>query len=237
MEYDINTKYKFEKRCIEHLNERLVSLLQMQDYRLEKKRYQKVTRLLIKKIAKKGFLRTHAFFVNWVTELFEDGELSRKSLQEICSELPWSWDQTKKYCDALEENGLLQYTRDSQGRKVCVLNLEYFFRDAIKDIPSQELRLFYYLKYRKKIPNNHLLHLKKAITNYSTKIAKLKKAKKKIKKMKEEILPAKQHQIEQKADEIANLYWHSVNKKGSSVTKKIESILIKDPSLVFSLDY
>ena len=35
--------------------------------------------------------------------------------------LPWSWDKTREYLDSLEEIDIVQYSRDSCGRKICTL--------------------------------------------------------------------------------------------------------------------
>lgn len=227
----------FEKDCIELLHENIAYLHREQDYKLVKKDNQRDLSLAIKTIAQKGFIRTHAFLVNWTSELFEKGELSSKSLHEICSALPWSWDQTKKYCDALEENGLLIYSRDATGKKNCSLTLEDFFSNKFARVSLQELRLFHCLKHQKKIPKGVLVDLKEATRNYYSKLAKYDEKREELEDEKKRILPADKQSIEHLAEKIASMYWHSKVGKKTGILKNIESLLMEEPSLVFSLKH
>ncbi len=227
----------FEKDCIALLHENVAYLLREHDYKLGKKDNQRDLSQVIKTIAQKGFIRTHAFLVNWMSELFEMGELSSKSLHEICSVLPWSWDQSKKYCDALEESGLLIYSRDATGKKNCCLTLQDFFDNKFARISLQELRLFHYLKHQKKMPTSVLVDLKEATRNYYSKLAKYEEKRMKLEKEKKRILPANKQSIEQFAEKIASLYWHSKVGKKTGILKNIESLLMEEPSLVFSLKH
>ncbi len=227
----------FEKDCIALLHENVACLQREHDYKLVKKNNHRNLSLVIKTIAQKGFIRTHAFLVNWINELFEMGELSSKSLHEIRSALPWSWDQTKKYCDALEESGLLIYSRDATGKKNCCLTLEDFFNNKFERISLQELRLFHCLKHQKKIPKSSLVDLKKATRNYYSKLAKYEEKREKLEGEKKRILPANKRSIEQLAEKIASMYWHSKVGKKKGILKNIESLLMEEPSLVFSLKH
>ena len=81
-------------------------------------------RSVLHKVVSKGFIRTHAIVTNWLIELFENGETTSLTFHEIMDKLPWSWDTTREYFDSLEEEGIVQYSRDSQGRKICTLTIE-----------------------------------------------------------------------------------------------------------------
>ena len=57
-------------------------------------------------------------------ELFRHGENSSKTLHEIIKQLPWSWDQTKRYFDPLEDIGMIKSSRDSEGQKIYYLDVK-----------------------------------------------------------------------------------------------------------------
>lgn len=232
----LSFKNDSKKGFIELLEEKIGWLFRQQDYHMVEKGSRMLVGQLIKTIAQKGFLRTHAFIVNWVEELFKEGELSRKSLQKICSELPWSWDQTKKYCDALEKEGMLTYTRDSTGKKICSLTLEAFFLGDKTKHSSQLLRLVYFLKHhRRTLPQKQLAQLKGVLTQYYSKVAQLEELKLRIKKAKTWLLPAEEGPLHQLAEEIAKAYWFSRDNSTTVIVKRVMKLLAQKPALVFSL--
>jgi len=83
----------------------------------------KALRTLVENFCDHGYLRTHSFLSSWVKEYTTNGLLGVKELCEIVDSCPWSRDQTKKYLDLLEKNNLIHFTRNSDKKKICGLNL------------------------------------------------------------------------------------------------------------------
>jgi len=83
----------------------------------------KALRTLVENFCDHGYLRTHSFLSSWVKEYTTNGLLGVKELREIVDSCPWSRDQTKKYLDLLEKNNLIHFTRNSDKKKICRLNL------------------------------------------------------------------------------------------------------------------
>ncbi len=120
-----------KKKKVNHGNDPIVNLVMAvshvlvdNDYRIRKKKNKKLYRLALKETVAKGFIRTHAFIINWLLELFELGEISPITFHDIKEKLPWSWDKTREYFDSLEEINIAQYSRDSCGRKTCTLVID-----------------------------------------------------------------------------------------------------------------
>jgi len=99
-------------------------LIAEKDYRIRKKKNKELYSNLLRMIVGKGLIRTHAFLANWLVELHNVGELRAKTIHEMIEQLPWTRDKTQEHLDSLEEEGLLQFSRDSNGRKTCLLNIE-----------------------------------------------------------------------------------------------------------------
>ncbi len=229
-----NTTIEIENP-LQNLHEKIIYLIQNKDFKITKEKNQRILSEAIKKIAQNGFLRTHAFLHNWLREFFEEGELTSKSLLNIRSSLPWSWDQTKKYFDALERNKVLIYSRDSIGKKICTLTITDHLGEGVNSIPTQELRLFYYLKYQKNIPTDEFANLKSRIGNYYSKLENFEQMKSKVEKEKEKFQSTEMNHIKLLAEEIATFYWHNRTKKG--IVNDIEEMLVERPTTIFSLEY
>ncbi len=93
----------------------------------ERKKFTKemieVLRTLVENLCDHGYIRTHSFLSSWVKEYTTNGLLGVKELREIVSSCPWNRDQTKKYLDLLEKNKLIHFSRNSDKKKICRLNL------------------------------------------------------------------------------------------------------------------
>ncbi len=113
---------------IRTLNGAIVEILADDDIRIRKKKNIVRYKLVLEEVIAKGFIRTHAIVTNWLLELFEYGELRSLTFHELMEKLPWSWDKTREYFDSLEEIGIVQYSRDSQGRKICILTIDNKYR-------------------------------------------------------------------------------------------------------------
>ena len=94
------------------------------DFRIRKKENKKLYRSALKETVAKGFIRTHAFITNWLLELYKLGEISPVTFHYMIDKLPWAWDTTQEYFDSLEEIDVVQYSRDSCGRKTCTLVID-----------------------------------------------------------------------------------------------------------------
>jgi len=119
------TEYvKDENNPVRMLNETIARILTDNDHRIRMKKSRDEFKKTLQIVVGNGFIRTHAIITNWVIELFEQGEVSTKTFHELIEQLPWGWDTTREYIDSLKELGIIRYSRDSQGRKICTLNLE-----------------------------------------------------------------------------------------------------------------
>lgn len=119
------TKFaKDENDSIRILNGTIAKILVDNDLRIRKRQNREDFKKILQIVVEYGFIRTHTIIANWLIELFEQGEVSTKTFHELIKDLPWSWDTTKEYIDSLKQLGIIRYSRDSQGRKVCSLNLE-----------------------------------------------------------------------------------------------------------------
>ncbi|MHA1435795.1 MAG: hypothetical protein ACTSO7_18300 [Candidatus Heimdallarchaeota archaeon] len=127
------TKTTYEKLdSVDELNLVISELLVDGDIRIRKDKNREKFRKALLAVTSKGYIRTHALITNWLLELFKNGEVSSKTAHEIVEELPWSWDQTVKYLDPLENAGIIKSSRDSQGYKIYSLILK-------KEIRSKQL--------------------------------------------------------------------------------------------------
>ncbi|MBN1328578.1 MAG: hypothetical protein JXA54_03805 [Candidatus Heimdallarchaeota archaeon] len=106
------------------LCELIGQLIAEKDYRIRKKANKERYNNILRTIVGKGLIRTHALLANWLVELQNAGELRAKTIQEMTEQLPWTRDKTREHLDSLEEEGLLQFSRDSKGRKISLLNIE-----------------------------------------------------------------------------------------------------------------
>lgn len=124
MKVSMKKKVNLQNNPTIALNGAIATILIDNDFRIRKKKNRKLYRLTIKEIVAKGYIRTHAFATNWLMGLFEYGEITSLTFHEIMEKLPWSWDKTREYFDSLEEIGIVQFSRDSFGRKICILTID-----------------------------------------------------------------------------------------------------------------
>jgi len=129
--YKGDVKVTKKKKKVNQSNDPIVKLVMTvshvlvdNDFRIRKKENRKLFRSALKETVAKGFIRTHAFVNNWLLDLFELGEISPATFHDIMKEMPWSWDKTREYIDSLEEIDIVQYSRDSRGRKTCTLVMD-----------------------------------------------------------------------------------------------------------------
>ncbi len=212
-------------------------LKETKDYTITKAHNQERLRVAVKELAQKGLIRTHAFYTNWIREIFEHGEITSKTIHEIVGLLPFvSWDQTKKYLDSLTELGLVNYSRDSIGQKVCFLPLEKLLVDNKTAIPLQLAGLFEFLKNQKQIPVESLSDIRNALNKYYTKQMKLKSLEKEVEEVKKEISCCKRSAVKELAEKLATLYYNNSNQSYDRIVDKIKFTLIEEgPSLIYSL--
>ncbi|MHA1434396.1 MAG: hypothetical protein ACTSO7_11195 [Candidatus Heimdallarchaeota archaeon] len=119
------TKKNYERlNSVDELNLVISELLVDGDIRIRKDKNVEKFRKALLAVTSKGYIRTHALITNWLLELFKHGEVSSKTAHEIVEESPWSWDQTAKYLNSLENAGIIKSSRDSQGYKIYSLILK-----------------------------------------------------------------------------------------------------------------
>lgn len=70
-----------------------------------------------------GYVRTHSFLSSWVIEYTTNGLLVEKEIQEIVHSCPWEQDQTRKYLNLLEKNKFIHFSRNTDKKKICKLNM------------------------------------------------------------------------------------------------------------------
>ncbi len=159
---------------VDELNLVISELLVDGDIRIRKDKNREKFRKALLAVTSKGYIRTHALITNWLLELFKKGEVSSKTAHEIVEELPWSWDQTAKYLDSLENAGIIKSSRDSQGYKIYSLILK-------KEKRSKQLtNLIEYYKQnglaKDETPENQREYFTK-LTEWNNKQQKIKQAK------------------------------------------------------------
>jgi len=197
------------------------------DFRIRKKENKKLYRSALKETVTKGFIRTHAFIINWLLELYELGEISPVTFHNIMEKLPWSWDKTREYFDSLEENNIIQYSRDSCGRKTCTLVI----KGKNKTRQVENLTNFY-KKYEEKsqIPFNDV---RNEYLNYYGKLYEWFSKKTEMGKMSSKVKQATSDKTDKFISNIVAII-------GKSKKKELESDLLQflkeNPLLIYSLE-
>ncbi len=208
------------------LNLALATILVDNDFRIRKNKNKKLYRTTIKEFAAKGFIRTHAFITNWLFELFEYGEITSLTFHEIMEKLPWSWDKTREYFDYLEEIGIVQYSRDSSGRKVCILTVD-------EDYKARQVENLVYL-YKKYGAHSQVTisDARKEYLRYNKKLNEWQCKNKKVEKMSTEITQATSSKIDKFIFDVTNII--SIAEK-NELELNLLTFLKKNPLLIYSL--
>ena len=136
---------KSKKKYIDNLNEKIAVLISSKDLRIRKGVNQDVMKDILKETASQGFIRTHALISNWLKEFIEKGVLEQKTMHEIIRDIPWSWDMAIQYFNALLKNDIIEYSRDSKGKKICFFKTTSLFNNSKSD-STQLSRLFRFFK-------------------------------------------------------------------------------------------
>ena len=226
---------KSKKKYIDNLNEKIAVLISSKDLRIRKGVNQDVMKDILKETAPQGFIRTHALISNWLKEFIENGELEQKTMHEIVRDIPWSWDMATQYFDALLENEIIEYSRDSKGKKICFFKITSLFINSKSD-STQLSRLFQFFK------NND----KDAVIGFNSEIyqncstfycirRQLQNVISKIGDIKSKVEQANERQVSYFIDELTRAYLKLDYHEEAEPQSRILSVLLKKPLMLYSL--
>lgn len=191
---------------------------------------------LLRKTAAQGFIRTHALLMNWLRELFEEGELERRPVHELVHELPWGWDQSKKYLDALEAHNLISYGRDSSGRKTCQLclpgSLEQEEEEEKKEGSLQLYLLLAFFAYSPSLSAEAYKDLYRAYRRYYRQLAAVKRLEEEIAREKKQLRIASEKERADYVETIVAAYFSPEDFEGLPAQQRIAEALKQEPLML-----
>ncbi len=208
------------------LNGAIIEILTDDDIRIRKKKNIVRYKLALEEVVAKGFIRTHAIVTNWLLELFKYGELRSLTFHELKEKLPWSWDKTREYFDSLEEISIVNYSRDSQGRKTCSLTIDNEYR------ARQIKKLLEFYKRSGIDSRITISEIRKEYTKYGRKLNEWFCKKHDVKKLSIKITQASSSTVEKFIHDITNIITRSEEKE---LKVNLLEFLKKNPLLIRSL--
>ena len=224
---------KVKKNLFYQLRKNITHLHLEKDLRVRKKKNQEVTRTLIKEIASKGYVRTHAFVTNLVLDFFSTGEIKQKTQVEITDELPWQWDMTSLYLNSLAQERIISFRRNSNSQKVCFLNTE----DILKEKPIETCQISNLINYYKikglENSNIEISEIYSIYLDYYSKLRKLIKLEKNISDLVPKIQLATNTEMDLFINDLTNFYLNRNLKKIDF--EGIEQTFNQQPLLIYSL--
>ena len=218
---------KIENISIRNLNALLSIFSSVDDFRICREKHRTRYREVIKAIVAKGFIRTHAHIANWVQEIVENGELTALTFHEIVEKSPWEWDKTSEYFDRLEEEGIIQYFRDSQGRKMCCLNID----DQKRNRQINNLLVFY--KEKKEDALNNFQKSRKFSFEYNKKLCEWQQMRSKIEQLKPKINQATSSSVKKFISNIAKILNNSTEE---DLEDNLLDFLKRNPLMIYSIE-
>ncbi|MBD3190372.1 MAG: hypothetical protein GF308_06995 [Candidatus Heimdallarchaeota archaeon] len=238
MEYSQKKKDPFATSCITSLRQQIARLLADSHFPFQDPETKEQVGTLLRKTAAKGFIRTHALLMNWLRELFEEGELKSRPVHELVQELPWGWDQSKKYLDALEANNLISYGRDSSGRKTCQLCLPGSLEqkeeeEAEKDGSLQvHLMLAFFAYSSPSIPAEAYKDLYRSYRHYYRQLAAVKRLEEEIAREKKGLRIASAKERADYVESIVAAYFSPEDFEGLPAQQRIVEALKQEPLML-----
>ena len=211
---------------IVNLNRIISKLLIKGDNRIRNKKNREEFRNVLQEVASKGFIRTHAFITNSLLELFNQGEISTKTIHDIVKQLPWSWDKTKVYLDSLEQLGMIKYYRDSEGKKTCSLAID-------KGNRTRQLTNLLESFKRNIDVEKVTREIQKVTFNYNLQLSKW-YSKQKKKQQAENIKQVESSKIESLINDITSII---CNTKKDARPARLLELVKKQPLLIRSLEW
>jgi len=189
----------------------------------------KALRTLVGKICEHGYLRTHSFLSSWVKEYTTNGLLGVKEIQEIVDSGPWNRDQTKKYLDLLETNKLIHFTRNSDKKKICMLNL---LNNHQHSCELQRMLSYYSKIYRAEDFNsNNLTKTLQVYLSCTKKSSASETLKKRFDQKRKEISHATADDYSDLIEQIIRAYSEIHELDSPDVTIRLTKVLTRDPLL------
>ena len=189
----------------------------------------KVLRTLVENLCDLGYLRTHSFLSSWVKEYTTNGLLGVKELCEIVDSGPWNRDQTKKYLDLLEKNKLIHFTRNSDKKKICRLNL---LNNDQRSCELQRMLSYYSKIYRvEDFNSNSLTKTLQVYQNCTNKSSVFKTSKKRFDQKGKKISHATTDDYSVLIEQIIEAYSEIHEEDSQDVTVRLTRVLTRDPLL------
>ena len=209
------------------LNEFVAQLVATNDHRIKKNEHKQRHKVLLEILLEKNIVQTHAFIVNWLGELLTSGELKPKTVQEVISQMPWAWDKSRALLDTKKKEGFLEFTRDSKGRKICIIRV----KDGLQKI-KQITNLFNFLKNYSEQTGQLVVDFYKEYRAYNTSLYKWMQNEKALAGKIGRYEPASEEALDELIENIGSL---AILDTGREFQKRLLDFIKKEPLLLYSL--
>ena len=209
------------------LNEFVAQLVATNDHRIKKNEHKQRHKVLLEILLEKNIVQTHAFIVNWLGELLTSGEMKPKTVQEVISQMPWAWDKSRALLDTKKKEGFLEFTRDSKGRKICIIRI----KDGLQKI-KQITSLFNFLKNYSEQTGQLVVDFYKEYKAYNTCLYKWMQNEKALAGKIGRYEPASEEALDELIENIGSL---AILDTGREFQKRLLDFIKKEPLLLYSL--
>ncbi|MHA1305239.1 MAG: hypothetical protein ACTSPI_16185 [Candidatus Heimdallarchaeaceae archaeon] len=206
------------------INKLLGKLIGVNDLRIKKNENEYIFRTQLKKLAAQGYVRTHALFMNLLFEFFEKGEAQNYTMHELEEQLPWLWDKTNEYLHSLEEDGLLSFSRNSSGEKICTLNIATSNKKS-----SQIINLITHYRNKHILNNEGQKEIFRKYSYYHKKMQLIHKQNKRLEQSIKNIKPVSEKALTSFIEDIVVL---AASSNGLAFKKQLLELIKQDPLLL-----
>ena len=209
------------------LNEFVAQLVATNDHRIRKNEHKLRFKNLLETLLEKNIIQTHAFIVNWLGELLTNGEMKPKTVQDVIRQMPWAWDKSRALLDTKKKEGLLEFTRDSKGRKICIIKI----KDGLQKI-KQITNLFNFLKGYPEQSGRIVVDFYKEYKAYNTSLYKWMQNEKALAGKIGRYESASEEELDELIENIGSL---AILDTGREFQKRLLDLIKKEPLLLYSL--